>query len=102
MPVKFKNLLSRKELITVIVFFLGLIAFFYFTFFTSNYYEGKSPKRFEIEKGETFNDVVERLYNDGVIPIKLILICRIYLRCREKNKGSKVLDSKWFKLSRSP
>jgi UPF0755 protein len=51
--------------------FLGVIAFFYFTFFTPNYYDGKSPRQFEIAKGETFNNVVERLYGEGIIPDKI-------------------------------
>jgi len=71
MKVRFKKLLSRKEFIAVIIFFLGIVAYFYFTFFTSNYYEGKSPKQFEIAKGETFNDLVDRLYGEGIIPSKV-------------------------------
>ena len=71
MKIRFKELLSRKEFIFVSIFFLGIVVFFYFTFFTSNYYEGKSPKQFEISKGETFNEVVERLYIQGIIPSKM-------------------------------
>ena len=68
--VRLKKLLSRKQFIVVIIFFLIGIAFFYFTFFTPNYYEGKSPRQFEIKKGETFNDVIEKLYGEGIIPNK--------------------------------
>jgi UPF0755 protein len=70
MKIGLKQLLSRKEFIAVIILFLGVVAFFYFTFFTPNYYEGKSPKQFEIKKGETFSEVVEKLYGEGIIPDK--------------------------------
>jgi len=70
MKIRLKELLSRKEFIIVLIFFLGVLAFFYFTFFTSNYFEGESPRQFEIKKGETFNTVVERLYEEGIIPGK--------------------------------
>ncbi len=73
MKVNFKKLLSRKQFIAVSIFFMGIVAYFYFTFFTPNYYEGKSPRRFEIAKGETFNDVVDRLYGEGIIPSKIDL-----------------------------
>jgi UPF0755 protein len=71
MKIRFKELLSRKEFIAVSIFFLGILAYFYFTFFTPNYYDGKSPKKFEIAKGETFNEVVNRLYGEGIIPSKI-------------------------------
>ncbi|RPI75454.1 MAG: hypothetical protein EHM47_02620, partial [Ignavibacteriales bacterium] len=68
--VRFKQLLSRKEFIAVAVLFLGVLAFFYYTFFTANYYEGKSPRQFEIRMGESFNEVIENLYVRGIIPNK--------------------------------
>src|SRR5690606_8436524 len=68
--IRFRQLLSRKEFIAVVVLFLGVLAFFYYTFFTPNYYEGKSPKQFEIRKGESFNEVVEKLYKKGIIQNK--------------------------------
>ncbi|HSP87523.1 MAG TPA: endolytic transglycosylase MltG [Ignavibacteriaceae bacterium] len=71
MKIRFRELLSRKQFIAVVIFFLGCLAYFYFTFFTPNYYEGQSPKKFEIAKGETFNDVVDRLYGEGIIPSKI-------------------------------
>jgi len=71
MKVSLRKLLSRKQLIAVVIFFIGVVIFFYFTFFTPNYYEGEAPRQFEIRKGETFNDVVEKLYGEGIIPDKI-------------------------------
>ncbi len=73
MKLNLKKLLSRKEFIIVLIFFLGVLAFFYFTFFTPNYFEGKSPKQFEIKKGETFSNIVDRLYGEGIIPDKVTM-----------------------------
>ena len=70
MKVGFKNLLSRKEFLVIAVFFFLLLFLFYFIFFTPNYYEGKSPVQFEITKGESFSDVVDSLYEKGIIHSK--------------------------------
>jgi UPF0755 protein len=70
MKVELKNLLTRKEFLIIAAFFLLLLFVFYFTFFTSNYYEGKSPIQFEITEGESFSEVVDSLYDKGIIPNK--------------------------------
>jgi UPF0755 protein len=71
MKIGLKNLLSRKEFLVVAAFFSFLLALFYFTFFTPNYYEGISPKKFEITKGDPFSDIVDSLYELGIIPSKI-------------------------------
>ncbi len=68
--ISFKNLLSKKQFIVVLVFFFAVIFLLYNTFFTSNYYQGKSPKQFEIKQGETLNSIIDSLYTQGVIRSK--------------------------------
>ena len=70
MKVGLKNLLTRKEFLVIAVFFFLLLLLFYFIFFTPNHYVGKSPVQFEITKGESFSDVVDSLYEKGIIPNK--------------------------------
>ena len=70
MEVGLKNLLTRKEFLVIAAFFFLIVCIFYLTFFTPNYYEGKSPVQFEITKGESFSDVVDSLYVKGIISNK--------------------------------
>jgi UPF0755 protein len=65
------SLLSKRNYLIVFIFFLGVLSLLYYTFFTPNYYEGESPKRFEISKGESFNEITERLYEEKIIPSKI-------------------------------
>jgi UPF0755 protein len=69
--VKFKTLLSGKELVIISIFFLAVLSLFYFTFFTPNYYNLKAPVKFEVKKGESFSHITNRLYDAGVIPGKI-------------------------------
>ena len=68
--VKYKSLLSAKELVLIAVFFLAVLAVFYFTFFTPNYYSQISPVTFEVKKGESFSHITNRLYDAHIIPGK--------------------------------
>jgi UPF0755 protein len=68
--VKFKDLLSRKETIFVIVFFLAVLSVLYYIYFTPNYFEGKSPQNFEIGYGENLSEIAEKLFNRGIIKSK--------------------------------
>lgn len=65
-----KNLLSKKELMIVLSFFFAVLIFLYYVFFTGNYYEGESPQKFDIRKGATLNQVIDSLYEKGIIPSK--------------------------------
>lgn len=84
MKTKFKNLLSKKEIIVITVFFITLILFGYFTFFTANHYNQTSPVKFEIEDGETFSSVVDRLYEQAIIPSKFNFKMAAFLYGAEK------------------
>jgi UPF0755 protein len=69
--VKFKSLLSPREMVIIAAFFLAVLSFFYLTFFTPNYYKYNSPVKFEVKKGESFSQISGRLYNAGIIPGKI-------------------------------
>jgi UPF0755 protein len=69
--VKYKSLLSGKELVIISIFFLVVLAAFYFTFFTPNYYNLAAPVNFEVKKGESFSQITNRLYDARVIPGKI-------------------------------
>jgi UPF0755 protein len=71
MKLSFRNLLSKKEFLIIFIFFLGVLSIFYYTFFTPNHYEDKSPFQFEIRKGESFDEVAGRLSDLGIIPSKM-------------------------------
>ena len=69
--VKYKSLLSGRELVIITIFFLVVLLVGYFTFFTPNYYNLQAPVTFEVKKGESFSHISNRLYNAHIIPGKL-------------------------------
>src|ERR1035438_4809901 len=69
--VKYKSLLSGKELVLITLFFLAVLFLSYLTFFTPNYYSQIAPVTFEVKKGESFSHITNRLYNEHIIPSKL-------------------------------
>ncbi len=68
--VKLKELLTKKELLIVAGFFAVLLVIFFYTFFTANHYAKKPPIRFDIRRGETFDQIVDNLYAKQIIPSK--------------------------------
>jgi UPF0755 protein len=70
MQTSFKSLLKKKEIIIISVFFIAIFLIGYFIFFSANHYEQKAPIRFEVKDGETFSSVVDRLYDQKIIPSK--------------------------------
>ncbi len=70
MKLKLSNLLSRKEFLVVVFFFVALLSLFYYTFFTPNYYNGPAPVMLEVKRGEPLSEIVHDLYEKGVIPNK--------------------------------
>jgi UPF0755 protein len=69
--VKYNSLLSGRELFLITVFFLAILSFFYFTFFTPNYFDLSSPVTFEVKKGESFSQITNHLYSKNIIPQKI-------------------------------
>jgi UPF0755 protein len=68
--INFSDLLSLKQFALVAIFFFAVMAILYLTFFTSNYFKGNSPLKFEIKRGESLNSIIESLYLKGIIPSK--------------------------------
>lgn len=70
MKSKFTKLLTRWDVLVVVVTFILVLVLSYLTLFTPNYYTANSPVTFDIKKGESFSSVVDRLYDQGIIPSK--------------------------------
>ena len=85
MRTKIKNLLNKKEILIVIVFFVAIVLSGYFIFFTSNHFKLDAPFKFEIKDGETFSSVSERLYEQGIIPSKFNFKVAAFLYGAEKS-----------------
>ncbi len=82
--INWKNLLTKKEFLIVIGFFITILFIFYFTFFTANHYDVKAPVKFEIKKGETFDQIVDELYLKGIIPSKTNMKIAAFIYGAEK------------------
>ena len=68
MGIDFKKLFTRWDVLAIIVVFFLVLVISYLTFFTPNFYSAKSPVTFEINKGEDFSSVANRLFEKGIIP----------------------------------
>ena len=62
-----------------------MLALLYYTFFTPNYYEGKSPRRFEIKQGETLSTISDSLESQGIIPSSTNFSIAAFLYGAERN-----------------
>ncbi len=85
MKIGFDKLLSRRDFFIVVAFFLVILSLLYYTFFTPNYYKGKSPLVFEVKKSEPFGLIVDDLYKKGVIPSKTNMRITAFLYGAEKS-----------------
>ena len=70
MKSKFLKLFTRWDFLVVAGVFILVLVLSYLTFFTPNYYSANPPVTFDIKKGESFSSVVDRLYDQGIIPGK--------------------------------
>jgi peptidoglycan lytic transglycosylase G len=68
---KYRDMLTKKQFIFVGAVFIIMVMWFFYIFFTPNYYKMDGPIKFEIEKGETLSEIVDSLYERGIIPNKL-------------------------------
>ncbi len=66
----FKKLFTRWDILAVIGVFILVLIFSYSTFFTPNFYPSDTVIRFDVRKGESFSSIVDRLFEQGVIPSK--------------------------------
>ena len=64
------SMLSKKELVITVLFFLVILGLMYKTFYTRHYYKMKGPVSFQVNKGESFSDITSRLNKLGIIPGK--------------------------------
>jgi UPF0755 protein len=80
-----KKILTKKEFIAVLVFFIVLVFTGYYTFFTSNYFSHEAPFVFEIKEGETFVSVAQRLSELKIIPSKTNFRIAAFIYGAEKN-----------------
>lgn len=71
---------NKKEVVLITSIFLIVWMTLYLILFTPNYFDKSSPVKFEINKGETLNSIVNRLYDVGIVPnkINMFLACYIY------------------------
>lgn len=70
MEKKIKKFFFRWDFLAVLALFIFLMVIFYLTFFTPNYYLQNGPVQFDIKRGETFSEIVDRLYEQELIPSK--------------------------------
>lgn len=82
--IKLSQLLSKKEFLIVFAFFIVVLSFLYYTFFTPNYYTEPAPVKFEVSRGEPFNEIVDNLYDKGIIPSKTNMKIAAFLLGAEK------------------
>lgn len=82
--VSFRNLLTKKQYLAVAGSFLVILALFWYTFFSPNYYSQKGPVKFEIRIGEPLSEIVNDLYKQGVIPSKTNMRVAAFLMGAEK------------------
>ena len=85
MQQKLSSLLSKFQLIIILIFFISIILIGYITFFTPNHFEQKAPVTFEVKDGETFSSVVDKLFEQKIIPSKTNFRIAAFLYGAEKN-----------------
>lgn len=68
--ISFKSLLSKKELLIILSFFIIVLSIFSYIFFSPNYYSGSSPKIVKVSKGESLEALAQNLYNEGIVSSK--------------------------------
>ena len=68
--ISFRNLLSKKEFLIIICFFVIVLALFSYSFFSPNTYTGAAPRIIEIGKGETLDFLAQQLHTEGMISSK--------------------------------
>lgn len=82
--ISFKDLLSKKQWFGVLGAFLVFLLLLIFTFFTGNKYDGPSPKRIQISRGEPLSKIAASLYEAKIIPSKFNFKLAAFLYAAEK------------------
>jgi len=68
--ISLKKLLSKKEFLSVLIFFGVVLSLLTYTLFGGNTYNGSEPQIILIHKGESVDRLAEQLYEKGIIPSK--------------------------------
>ena len=71
--------LKKSDYIIIIIFFLMVLGFLLYAFYSPNYYKHKSPYRFKVTKDETVEQIIDSLYVHGIIPNRLNMKIAYYL-----------------------
>ncbi len=79
-----KSMFTKKEFFIITIFFFAVLGWLYYIFFTPNYYSGKAPVRFEIAKGESLDQITEKLYEHGIVPNRTSMKVAAFLYGAEK------------------
>ena len=74
---------NQKYLISA--FFGFVLGVLLFTFFSPNYYDSDDMVKLEIVKGATLSDVIDSLYNKGIIPSKMNFRIAAFIYGAENN-----------------
>ena len=79
-----KSMFTKKEFFIITIFFFAVLGWLYYIFFTPNYYSGKAPVRFEIAKGESLDQITEKLYERGIVPNRTSMKVAAFIYGAEK------------------
>lgn len=77
--------LTKNELYFLVSVFLFLFIFIIFTFYYPNHNINQHSVRVDIQKGDSFDKIVEKLYSKGVIPNKFNIKIAAFLVGIDKN-----------------
>lgn len=71
--ISFKDLLTKRQLITVITVFVVLVTWGTYLFYSPNYYPGEGPLTIEVHKGQTFNQLLDTLVQKQIVPNRYLM-----------------------------
>jgi UPF0755 protein len=83
--IKNNKYLKPGEFLLIVLVFLAVLGVLYYIFFTSNYYQRESPVVFEIRRGESLTSVIDRLYEEQIIPSKFNMRIASFLYGADKS-----------------
>lgn len=70
MKIIYNDLLKHPDRYLILSVFVAFFFILFYIFFTPNYYQSSAPIQFDIKKGESFSSVVDRLFDNKIIPSK--------------------------------
>ncbi|MBM4170367.1 MAG: endolytic transglycosylase MltG [Ignavibacteria bacterium] len=78
------NIFSKKEMLFVVAFFFFILALLVFTFFSPNLYKSSQPINIEVKKGHTLTQIVDSLFEKGIIPSKTNMKIAVFIYGAER------------------